>query len=1044
TTVQVKKTAQLDAAGQDARALGQLLVHDMEPVRTKKKLLESKLHVFLFRTTVLRELTDARPWFEALLHQWVLGSPALQELETAHPYFRPFMNVIAKHIISIADFGLKMRLYSGAGLSVFDLVSDVYMIVVFLGSEETRGVAHVNIVCVVLSLLLQLWLAWFVNRKRGWRRIAREALYVVLFIKPGIDAARVAGGGENDDGLAALGPLAELAVSKMIEMVFESIPAAIIQTRAFIISEERSTLALVSIIISCCTTGFAAATMWYDFDTSPAKRKENPRLAGATPDTSRGPFFFLLVVSSALQVVAKSFSSALLFIASPKTFLAYMVGDHAMYQLYLVVRCDHMCFSAGLNTPLSVVLRFVEKLAVDFTSCWLLRSPIQMHGSYFLINQLTTFASVFVSVHLYVSWGYNHLPARMLWTSAISVFAAWVLTYLGVVSMVKPEWRHTFYRAETIGQYAHILFHDNGDDDEQKMKLFELHRCKWRSFEDEIKETAELDAAGQDARALGQLLVHEMEPVRTKKRPEELEARLHVFFYRTTVLRELADVHRWFPKMLFQVLRNLPHRPRMTTAKLVNFTERDALITGRALKMLMLSNATPDAAVDEMRLYSGAGLSVFDLVSDVYMIVVFLGSEETRGVAHVNIACVALSLFWQLALVLFVNKKRPWRRIAKELLYVVSFVKPGIDAARVAGGGENDDGLAAVDPLAELAFSKMFEMVFESIPAAIIQTRAFIISKERSTLALVSIFISCCTTGFAAATMWYDFDTSPAKRKGNPRLAGATPDTSRGPFFFLLVVSGALQVVAKSFSSALLFIASPKTFLAYMVGDHAIYQLYLVVRGDHMFFPAGFNTPLSLAARLGEKLTVDFTSCWLLRSPLEMHSSYFLFNQLTTFASVFASVHLYVSWGGDHLPARMLWISSISVFAAWVLTYLGVVSMVKPEWRHSFYRTETTCQYAHILFHDNGDDDEQKMKLFELHRSKWRSFEDEVRDYTHANWALWKAEKPAWFNEEIVARVPDEFIPVAEVAALNAAAGGKRRRSSVGLADSVRRGSLSE
>jgi hypothetical protein len=78
TTVQVKKTAQLDAAGQDARALGQLLVHDMEPVRTKKKLLESQLHVFLFRTTVLRELCDARPWFEALLHQVLLNEAQIK------------------------------------------------------------------------------------------------------------------------------------------------------------------------------------------------------------------------------------------------------------------------------------------------------------------------------------------------------------------------------------------------------------------------------------------------------------------------------------------------------------------------------------------------------------------------------------------------------------------------------------------------------------------------------------------------------------------------------------------------------------------------------------------------------------------------------------------------------------------------------------------------------------------------------------------------------------------------------------------------------
>jgi hypothetical protein len=135
------------------------------------------------------------------------------------------MNEIAKHILSIADFGLKMRLFSGAGLSVFDLMSDIYMIVVFLGSEETRGVAHVNIVCVALSLFWQLALTGFVNKKRGWSRIAREMRYVVTYCKPGIDAARVAAGNENNDGLAAMDPLIELAISKMIEMVFESIPA---------------------------------------------------------------------------------------------------------------------------------------------------------------------------------------------------------------------------------------------------------------------------------------------------------------------------------------------------------------------------------------------------------------------------------------------------------------------------------------------------------------------------------------------------------------------------------------------------------------------------------------------------------------------------------------------------------------------------------------------------------------------------------------------------------------------------------------------------
>jgi hypothetical protein len=197
-----------------------------------------------------------------------------------------------------------------------------------------------------------------------------------------------------------------------------------------IIREERTTVALVSIIISCCTTGFAAATMWFDFDTSPKERMEAPTLAGATPDNSRGLFFFVLVVSGALQVVAKSFSSALLFIARPDFFLVYMVGDHALYQLYLAVRGDYRVYRTGMTLPLSAVHRLGEKVVADFTSCWLMRNPLTIPNSYFLFNQLTAHASVFVSVHVYVRSGYTHLSAQMLWTSASSLFVAWVLTYV--------------------------------------------------------------------------------------------------------------------------------------------------------------------------------------------------------------------------------------------------------------------------------------------------------------------------------------------------------------------------------------------------------------------------------------------------------------------------------------------------------------------------------------------------------------------------------------------------------------------------------------
>jgi hypothetical protein len=135
-------------------------------------------------------------------------------------------------------------------------------------------------------------------------------------------------------------------------------------------------------------------------------------------------------------------------------------------------------------------------------------------------------------------------------------------------------------------------------------------------------------------------------------------------------------------------------------------------------------------------------------------------------------------------------------------------------------------------------------------------------------------------------------------------------------------MSGALQVLAKSFSSALLLIANSNFFLAYMVGDHVLYQLYLVLRGDHRFWRLGASVPLSVVQRCLEKVVADFSSCWLMRNPLAMHSAYFLFNQLTAHASVFVSVHVYVSGGGDDLDERVLWMSAGSLFAAWALTYV--------------------------------------------------------------------------------------------------------------------------
>ena len=81
---------------------------------------------------------------------------------------------------------------------------------------------------VIASLLLQLVLAFEFHGKEGWWSILREMLFVVLLIKPGIDASRVVKKRKRRVN-SILDPHTEMLIFKSTELVLEVIPGAIIQ-----------------------------------------------------------------------------------------------------------------------------------------------------------------------------------------------------------------------------------------------------------------------------------------------------------------------------------------------------------------------------------------------------------------------------------------------------------------------------------------------------------------------------------------------------------------------------------------------------------------------------------------------------------------------------------------------------------------------------------------------------------------------------------------------------------------------------------------------
>ena len=92
---------------------------------------------------------------------------------------------------------------------------------------------------------------------------------------------------------------------------------------------------------------------------------------------------------------------------------------------------------------------------------------------------------------------------------------------------------------------------------------------------------------------------------------------------------------------------------------------------------------------------------MLDMITDIQVIVQFMGTPGQEGYGKSLVAMILTCLFFQLSLVWLQTRKGAKAVMAREMLIVMSALKPGADAYRVANGGEQDAG-AALTPDMEL------------------------------------------------------------------------------------------------------------------------------------------------------------------------------------------------------------------------------------------------------------------------------------------------------------------------------------------------------
>ena len=269
--------------------------------------------------------------------QWTLVHPAMVDLSSRYPFFAPMIISIGQDKLDNAIWGVKFRIYFGAGLSVADIVTDLAAIHRFFKEGNTKY-GYINLSFIGVSTLLQLFLVCGNNRKRGWKVIARESLIVFTMLKPIVDAKRVARGDVQDED-AEIDPKMEHSMTKISELFFESLPSVIIQTYAVLGSNLHWTTC-ISISVSVLAISYTSSIISLDKDSDPKKRLVSATIYGYLKAENRTKVLVVMVFFSACHTVAKVLACALLVKVRGLWLLRYMLSDMAIFFLYKIVRND--------------------------------------------------------------------------------------------------------------------------------------------------------------------------------------------------------------------------------------------------------------------------------------------------------------------------------------------------------------------------------------------------------------------------------------------------------------------------------------------------------------------------------------------------------------------------------------------------------------------------------------------------------------------------------------------------------------------------------
>ncbi len=469
--------------------------------------------------------------------------------------------------------------------------------------------------------------------------------------------------------------------------------------------------------------------------------------------------------------------------------------------------------------------------------------------------------------------------------------------------------------------------------------------------------------------------------------------------------------------------------------------EEHEISNSQTSKSLMMTNSQNSQSEMNMlanaKLYFGALLSIFDMLTDLFVIRQYYLTGRT-GASIAGLVMVGGNLLMQLILVITINSAKPLEVIIIESLAVLFCIKPGVNAYRVTKMTPAREG-QIIDPLMEMNFTKGTELFFESIPTAVLQLTQLLMSSNAPTFfQLSSVATSIFSTAFISSMMTYDEDTSEKFRKGQPFFFGMIKDNIKDRGFTVILMT--LYAAAHNFVTSLsisLLLSHPSTEqipLFFTLSTTALYLIYKSFLCDLLYWAPitefWIHLTLSIITRIFSKLIVDFTGCMTLRHPFEVGGfTYFTTCILMQFW-VWISATTYVSNGTNNFVATStLYLIIIVNQVVWLASILLLTLVTNRSYLNTFVSLKSGRQTLIDIF---TDDDNTENKAFIVNTSPrlWENkIGDEVKAWLASNWSHWEETKPSWFSPTWKAAIEDRFLPHKVIESLG---GANRRKSSLG------------